>query len=140
MSKRKKAESAPGQRRSQQIKTKGNAEQLPQQQTLDKLAHQIRAEHEGVLLHMRLGIEHAVSAGNLLIEAKDLAGHGNWLPWLEERCQMSERTAQLYMRLARHASELEANPQWTADLTMTEAVALIAKPDADEGISDPERR
>jgi hypothetical protein len=34
-----------------------------------------------------------MTAGDLLIEAKALVPHGQWLPWLAEHCEMAERTA-----------------------------------------------
>ena len=78
---------------------------------------------------MRRGVEHAIRAGELLIEAKAQLKHGEWLPWLENNCTMSERTAQLYMRLAQRRPELEAsNPQGIADLTLEGASGLLAKP------------
>jgi hypothetical protein len=80
------------------------------------------------------GIEHAITAGNLLIEAKaKLNKHGQWLPWLREHCTMSERTAQLYMRLARFAPELQAKSASLADLTIERAVSLIADRRTREG-------
>jgi hypothetical protein len=45
--------------------------------------------------------QHAMAAGDLLLEAKLRLKHGEWLPWLAEHRSMSERTAQRYMRLAR---------------------------------------
>jgi hypothetical protein len=52
--------------------------------------------------------------------------HGQWLPWLRDHCSMSERTAQLYMRMAKARPEVEANPQRVADLTLRGAMAVIA--------------
>jgi hypothetical protein len=69
-----------------------------------------------------------------LIEAKaKLNKHGQWLPWLREHCTMSERTAQLYMRLARFAPELQAKSASLADLTIERAVSLIADRRTREG-------
>jgi Protein of unknown function (DUF3102) len=75
---------------------------------------------------MQRGCEHAINAGRLLIEAKAQLEHGQWLPWLQEHCQVSERTARPYMRLARHAAELEANRQRDAGLTVRGAIELLA--------------
>jgi Protein of unknown function (DUF3102) len=77
----------------------------------------------------RRGLEHAVAAGTLLIEAKELVAHGEWLPWLQANCRLSERRAQTFMRLARNRHRLEAiKSAETADLTITAAEALVGKP------------
>ena len=61
---------------------------------------------------MQRGCEHAINAGRLLIEAKAQLAHGQWLPWLEDHCQVSERTAQAYMQCARGIAKLAmTNPQ-----------------------------
>jgi hypothetical protein len=62
-----------------------------------------------------------------LIKAKDQLGHGEWLPWLGDHCQVPERTAQLYMRLARHAPELERKSATVADLSLREAAGLLTE-------------
>jgi hypothetical protein len=67
-------------------------------------------------------------AGDLLIEAKGKVKHGQWLPWLAEHCSIAERTAQLYMRLARSRPDLESNPQALADLTVEGAAKMLAAP------------
>ena len=42
-----------------------------------------------------------LSIGQRLIEAKAMLPHGEWLPWLTEQVEFSERTARNFMRLAR---------------------------------------
>jgi hypothetical protein len=66
--------------------------------SLALLASRINAEHTAVASSLRQGLRHAMAAGELLIEAKALVKHGRWLPWLREHCEISDRTAQLYMR------------------------------------------
>jgi hypothetical protein len=101
--------------------------------SLTDLAARIKAAHEATAIAMQRGLEHAIRAGELLIEAKIQLKHGQWLPWLLEHCAMSERTAQLYMRVAREQAELEAsNPQGLADLTLESASKLLAKSTAPE--------
>jgi len=68
---------------------------------LTELADGIRREHEAVRDMMQAGLSHAFCAGEPLIEAKALVPHGDWLSWLTDNCAVSERTAQLYMRVAR---------------------------------------
>ena len=65
-----------------------------------------------------------LSIGQRLIEAKAMLPHGDWLPWLTEQVEFSERTAQSFMRLAREWS----NPQALADLGATKALTLLALP------------
>ena len=43
---------------------------------------------------MRRGVDHAIAAGLLLMEAKELLDHGEWLPWLVASCQVGPRQAQ----------------------------------------------
>lgn len=63
--------------------------------------------------------------GARLIEAKSLLSHGEWLTWLSEKVEFSERSAQNYMRLAREWS----NPQALADLGAAKALALLSLPE-----------
>jgi hypothetical protein len=67
--------------------------------SLADLAQRIRAEHEGARAAITRGLQHAMTAGDLLIQAKAQMPHGGWLPWLKAHCQIPERTVQLYMRL-----------------------------------------
>lgn len=57
-----------------------------------------RFEHEAAVA--------ALGAGKMLIEAKGLCGHGEWLPWLKA-AGIHERTARRYMALA--ASNLKSD-------------------------------
>ena len=73
----------------------------------------------------------AIYCGQLLIKAKKLAGHGNWLPWLASHAKISAKTAQRYMQLADNASELgELTEKSLVDCYA--ALGLINKPDAEE--------
>ena len=69
-----------------------------------------------------------MAAGDLLLEAKATVPHGQWLQWFADNCgPISERTGQLYMKLAKNRATIEkemANPQSVADLTLNEAAAL----------------
>lgn len=72
----------------------------------------------------RAGGEAILTIGRGLIDAKGLLPHGEWLPWLTERVEFSERSAQNFMRLAREY----ANPQTLADLGASKALTLLALP------------
>jgi len=101
---------------------------------LDSLGARINAEHSACAAALKAGLAHAIEAGRLLLEAKAAVGHGGWSAWLGARCGFSERTAQGYMRVARHAAELGAgDPQRVADLSLRGALAMLAEPKAESG-------
>ena len=69
--------------------------------------------------------EAILAIGQRLIEAKSLLAHGEWLPWLTEQVEFSERSAQNFMRLAREWS----NPQTLADLGAAKVLVLLSLPE-----------
>jgi hypothetical protein len=101
------------------------------------LTAQIRSEHEAVVGSFRSGFAHAVKCGELLLEAKDVAGHGNWLPWLRANPWISERAASNYMRLATNRAEIDAKSACSADLTISAALKLLSPPPAAEAPTAP---
>jgi hypothetical protein len=56
--------------------------------------------------------------------------HGQWLAWVKDNLEFSDRTAQVYIRLWIHreaiAKRLKAKPQTAADLTIEAAQDLIS--------------
>ena len=66
-----------------------------------------------------------VEIGEDLSKAKELLGHGNFLPWLQAEFRWSERTARNYMSLAAHFQGKSAN---FADLDVSTGLALAAAP------------
>lgn len=95
---------------------------------LTAIAADLNAEHAACVRALSNALGHAVRAGELLIEAKALVRHGEWLPWLATNFAASERTAQNYMRLAAAYPELVAKSAPATDLTMRQALALLAAP------------
>jgi ParB family chromosome partitioning protein len=55
------------------------------------------------------------------------------LPWLAEHCELSVRSAQLYMRLARNRSEIEGKYESVAHLTLQAAASSLLAPSSDGG-------
>ena len=103
---------------------------------LPELAQRIKAAHAGVLEAARNVVAKAISAGHLLTEAKAKLSHGQFLPWLGEHCELSERTAHRYMQLATNARRIEAplngKSATMATLSLNKAMRLIEdKPDKD---------
>lgn len=87
----------------------------------------------------RIMMQAAVEIGRRLVEAKGAVGHGGWGLWLEHNVDYSERTAQNLIRIFQEYGEGQQNlfggenPQAYADLTYTQAVALL-------GIKNPDER
>ena len=84
---------------------------IEERRTLDGLADQIRAHHKAVERHAQAMLDEAIAAGGLLLEAKGQLGHGEFGPFVAF-CGVSDRSARVYMRLARHsgsAAVLEAD-------------------------------
>ncbi len=87
----------------------------------------------------KIMMEAAVEIGRRLVEAKGAVGHGGWGAWLERNVDYSERTAQNLIRIFQEYGQGqqrlfgESNPQAFADLTYTQAVALL-------GIKNPDER
>jgi hypothetical protein len=98
---------------------------------LADLAARIRAEHEACDAALKRGLQHAVAAGKMLIEAKEQLKHGQWLPWLRDQCGIPERSARRYMEIAPYAADQIGQ---LADLTADAAHDAIQalKPLSDE--------
>jgi hypothetical protein len=107
--------------------------------SLTDLAARIRTEHETIRRIMADAVKRAMNAGDMLLEAKKQLkeqgqGYGYWMPWLEKHCDMSQRTANLYMRLAKNRKVIEASGD-IAGLTLNAAARLLAPPrDVEEKI------
>jgi len=97
------------------------------ERSLQELAAQINAAHRACQGAMTEGLQHAMRAGEALLEAKARVAHGDWLPWLREHCLVSERTARAYMQVAR---ALPAKTATVADLTFQGALKALAAPKA----------
>jgi Protein of unknown function (DUF3102) len=96
---------------------------------LDELAQRIKEEHSNVARALHRGFIHACAAGELLIQAKGKTGHGKWSPWLRDECNISMRTASLYMRLAKNRTGIESQiGNAVADLTLRGAMKLLSPP------------
>jgi hypothetical protein len=86
---------------------------------LEVLAEGIRQEHAAIEGMWRATLDRAIALGEMLIDAKGLVGHGQWLPWVEDHAGLPRRTASRYMRLAREKANV-------AHLgTMKEALAAL---------------
>jgi hypothetical protein len=84
---------------------------------INKLVSRIKAAHKRHL-------EAVYEIGADLLRAKELLGHGNFLPWLQAEFRWSDRTANNYMSIARFFQGKSAN---FADLDVGTAAALASR-------------
>ena len=73
------------------------------------------------------GIMHAIRMGELLIEAKKVAPHGAFRAWVQESTSVSQRMAQMYMKIAgdeRIVEMIAREYETVSHLTLTQAVKL----------------
>jgi hypothetical protein len=85
------------------------------------LIKQINEAHQEVRLALRRTGECAIKAGLLLLQAKKLVRHGSFAEWIAANCALSERTAQLYMQVARKFP----NPQSFADFSLSDLMEML---------------
>jgi len=92
--------------------------------SLTELAAQIVAAHKAFIRTARTALEHARHTGELLNLAKAQLGHGHWLRWLRENCDLKRRTAENYMQVASGWARIEEylNTHPNAHLGLTEAL------------------
>ena len=85
---------------------------------------------EEILFYKRQAGGAIIEIGKRLLEAKAQLGHGEWLPWLRDRVDLSERSAQNFMRLAREYSksaEIAALPE-------SERANFVSEPHTVDGV------
>ena len=109
----------------------------PADMSVPDLAKAINEKYSQIVSSLRTSFIRAVEIGDLLVEAKERVGHGNFEGWLIAHCQFSFSTARRYMKLAEDRSKIEEQlKQETAsgksvkltDLNLTGARRLLAPP------------
>jgi Protein of unknown function (DUF3102) len=80
----------------------------------------------------RLGkqvVSDVIEIGRLLVESKELVGHGDWLPWLSREFQWSDTTAERFMRV--HKLSLKNGNLPNLDIPLS-GLYLLAAPSTPE--------
>lgn len=104
--------------------------------TLKLLAKSANVSHRWATASASAAIAHVVAAGHSLAQARDLCEEGGWTRWLRKNFDGSLRTAQRYMRVARHlpAARLDATrvslPSQRAVLRAIRGAVFTSPPDA----------
>ncbi len=85
---------------------------------------------EITLLHSEIGgyikitIDKAIRAGELLTEQKAELAHGEWLPWIDKNLSFSESTALRYMKVWANRDRIKS----VSVTDLTEAYKLLEEP------------
>ncbi len=97
--------------------------------TLDDLATKINIAHNQVEQAFLSAVNHALVAGDLLLEAKRQVSHGEFKSWIEQNCEFSDRMARAYMRVAEQLPKLpDEERQRVADMSLRGVLKLFASP------------
>lgn len=86
---------------------------------------------------LRAGLQHAIKAGEALVEAKGQVEHGEWIPWVEKNCTFCRDTANRYMRLAQVSPLLVSNVGGLRHLPPEEVFRLLAGQGAEGEKAEP---
>jgi hypothetical protein len=95
--------------------------------SLADLAARINAEHAAAEAVIASWLDHAITAGELLIEAKGMVPHGQWIDWVRDHCRrVSVRMVQIYMQLVRYKALLEsAKANSISHMSIDEAIRIV---------------
>ena len=96
---------------------------------LSKLAQRIRSAHADCEASLQAGLNYALECGRYLIEAKSKVPYGEWIAWVRTECEMSEKLAQRYMRVATHWPKIadDADGTRVSHLSFRQVLELIAR-------------
>jgi hypothetical protein len=103
------------------------AKRPPKVESPADLADEINAAHRACTADLMSGLNHARRCGQLLLKAKASVKHGEWLSWIQDNCQFSERTAQYYLRVVKNWEAIEKTEPAGSVLSFRKA-RQIAKP------------
>jgi hypothetical protein len=104
------------------------AEQQESTNDLAALASSIRARLQDIKKSCVTALRIALDVGKTLNQVKEQVPDKEWGKWLRDNCFLSVRSAQLYMQLADHRDEIEAEIARFDELSIRQARKLIAKP------------
>lgn len=94
---------------------------------LVKLAEAASREHQKAISKASDAVQHAVRSGEILARARDLCEAGEWSELLATHFSGSIRTAQKYMRLARHVRQLKAEGPIAALSSQNQAAKALTE-------------
>jgi hypothetical protein len=97
--------------------------EAPSQRSIDQITLEIN-------FYKAQTAQNIIEIGKRLIEAKQQLQHGEWIPWLREKVDFTERSAQRFMKIAQEFS----NTTPVSYLPYTKLLELLQVPDAERDI------
>jgi len=94
---------------------------------LEDLAYQIRTGIKDLKGALGNALRIALDVGDALAAARKRVPSRKWQSWLRENCLLSVRTANLYVELAGHRDEIEAEIDRAGEMSLRAAKRLISK-------------
>lgn len=70
---------------------------------------EIKQELAQLNMVLKMTVQKAIKVGGLLVEQREFVGHGNFVSWLDENLDMSQRTAYKYIGLFQHRDKIAEN-------------------------------
>jgi len=96
----------------------------PAQMRPADLARAINDKLSQMVVAARTGFTRAIEIGELLKQAKERVGHGNFEAWVNDHCQLSYRSARRYMKLADDRPKIEEQLKVEAPAKMANVANL----------------
>jgi hypothetical protein len=87
---------------------------------------ELKIIEDRILKFKNAAAQNLIQLGNELNKAKEKVPHGEWGTWLRKRVQFSQRTANIYMRIAK---EFGSNSQAVSNLEITKLGLLLDVPE-----------
>lgn len=106
-----------------------------EQETVEELARRINANYAGVTKAFRMGLEYARRTGALLVKAKGMMNHGQWMPWCAKNLQLDPSTITRWMEIAREWPRLEKQYGQLKSMTVIGVIRLLRAERAEAKLS-----
>lgn len=91
------------------------------------LVSRINERHTACENAVKSALMIAIEAGELLVQARDLTAHGQWIKWLKANFRGTRRTANLYMTLYERRDELRNGVAHSLSIREAEKLTRRAK-------------
>jgi hypothetical protein len=105
-----------------------SSDNLPVGDRLAKLTATAVTWHHAVGQALGDALRHAMAAGDALIAMRELVPEGQWQAYLRDRTDISERSARVYMQVARDRAKLGSGRRSAGPLSIAAALQLLKDP------------